>query len=129
VDSKIQNRARRFASKQIDKQFQVNTGFKDTAQKALVALEASEVVRATELVTTLVADLERHEEDLIIADTSPHGWLAVSKVRSGQELSKSLRKKLAQVEKDLSMRKNGGFKKKTSFVSKQGESSFGRRPD
>jgi hypothetical protein len=129
VDSKIQSRGRRFASKQIDKQFQINSNFKDTAQKALAALEASKVVRATELMSTLIGDLERQEEDLIIADTSPHGWLAVSKVRSGQELSKSLRKKLAQVERDLANRRNGGFKKKASYVSKQGEGGFGRRTD
>jgi hypothetical protein len=87
------------------------------------------VQRATDTITTLVAELEKHEEDLIIADTSPHGWLAVSKVRAGTELSKSLRKKLAQVEKELAQRKNGGFKKKHDFVPKQGDSSTGRRGD
>jgi hypothetical protein len=56
----------------------------------------------------------------MLADTSPHGWLAVLKLRSGQELSKSLRKRLAQVDKDLSARKTGGFKKFTP-VLKQGE--------
>jgi hypothetical protein len=70
-----------------------------------------------------------HEEDLIIADTSPHGWLAVSKVRAGQELPKSLRKKLAQVDKDLAARKNGGFKKKPGGFQKQGEGSNFRKGD
>jgi hypothetical protein len=129
VDSKIQTKSRRFASRQIEKQYQVNANFKELAQKALAALEASDVQRAADTITTLVGDLEKHEEDLIIADTSPHGWLAVSKVRAGTELSKSLRKKLAQVEKDLAQRKNGGFKKKRDFVSKQGDSGSGRRND
>jgi hypothetical protein len=127
VDGKITAKSRRFASRQIDKQFQVNANFKELAQKALVALAASEVVRTKELLTTLVEDLEKHEEDLIIADTSPHGWLAVAKVRSGQELPKTLRKKLAQVEKDLSARRNGGFKKKSNFFSNKNESGSGRR--
>jgi hypothetical protein len=127
VDGKIQAKTRRFASCQIDKQFQVNAAFKKLAKKTLAALEASDIQRANDTVHTLVADIEKHEEDLIIADTSPHGWLAVAKVRAGQELSKSLRKKLAQVEKDLANRKNGGFKKKHNFVSKQGDSSTGWR--
>jgi hypothetical protein len=127
IDTKIQSKSRRFASRQIEKQFQVNYSFKETAQKAVAALEASEVIRAKELLLSLVSDIERHEEDLIIADTSPHGWLAVSKIRSGQELPKSLRKKLEQVDKDLSTRKNGGFKKKSPFFSKQGEGGTGRR--
>jgi hypothetical protein len=129
IDTKIQSKTRRFASKQIEKQYQVNTGFKETAQKALTALEASEVVRAGELTEALISDIERHEEDLIIADTSPHGWLAVSKIRSGQELPKTLRKKLEQVNKDLAARQHGGFKKKPAYFSKQGESGAGRRAD
>jgi hypothetical protein len=129
LETKIQTKTRRFGSKQIDKQYQVNSNFRDLAQKTLLALQAGEVHRATEVCTKLLEDLDQHAEDLIIADQSPHGWLAVAKVRSGQELSKSVRKKLAQVEKDLANRKNGGPKKKYPGFSRAGQDSTGRKPD
>jgi hypothetical protein len=77
-------KTRRFGSKQIDKQYQVNSNFRDLAQKMLLALQAGEVHSATEVCTKLLEDLDQHAEDLIIVDQSPHGWLAVAKVRSGQ---------------------------------------------
>ena len=102
VEEKLQARTRRFSNKQIEKQFQVNSGFRDLASKVLVALEAGEVARAREVAETLERQLEEHEEDLIIADSSPHGWLAVARIRRGKELPKALRKRLDAVNKELS---------------------------
>jgi hypothetical protein len=116
LESKLQTKTRKFSCRQIDKQFQVNVEFRELACKTLQALEAGEVQRATGVCKKLLEDIDKHAEDLIIADQSPHGWLAVAKVRSGQELSKSTRKKLAQVEKDLANRKTGGFKRKSETL-------------
>ena len=101
VDEKLQSRGRRFSNKQIEKQFQINAGFRDLVGKVQAALEAGEVARARDVTELLDRQLGEHEEDLIIADTSPHGWLAVARLRRGKELPKALRKRLDQVEKEL----------------------------
>ena len=71
---------------------------------------------------------------MIVADTSPHGWLAVSKLRSNTELPKHLWKKLAQVEKDLAHRRPqssqyGGSKKKFDGFPRDGQNFPRMRPD
>jgi hypothetical protein len=127
LESKIDIKSRKFASRQIDKQYQVNSNFRELANKTVLALEAGEVQRATSVCKKLLEEIDRHGEDLIIADQSPHGWLAVAKVRSNQELPKSVRKKLAQVEKDLASRKAGGTKRKSEQFSRAGAGYSGRR--
>ena len=137
VEEKIQLKSRRFSSKQIEKQYQINAEFRDLAAKITAALHASEVGRAQEVLSLLSTKLEDHEHDLIVADTSPHGWLAVAKLRSNTELPKTLRKKLAQVEKDLAHRRPpqqqqqqyGGPRKKFDQFQREGQSFSRRRPD
>lgn len=129
VEEKLQLRSRKFGSKPIERQFQINAGFRDLAGKILAALHTGEAHRALELAQLLDKQLEEHEQDLIIADSSTHGWLAVSKVRSSAELPKELRKKLAQVEKELSTRTTkeyGGPKRKFPQLQQQGQDGFGR---
>ena len=82
VDEKIQLKSRRFSSKQIEKQYHINTEFRELVAKITAALHASEIGRAEDVLQQLSAKLEDHEHDLIVADTSPHGWLAVAKLRS-----------------------------------------------
>jgi len=131
VEAKLVSAKRRFRDRQIEKQFDINTGFKKLTQKALVAVDSGEDRRAKGLLQDLLSQLETHEEDLLIADTSPHGWLAVAKIRSGSGLSKSLRKRLEQVDKELSAQKNrdgyGRAGGKSSLFSKAGEGPIVRR--
>ena len=132
LETKLQSKSRRFGNRQIEKQYQVNLEFKELAGKVLLAIEKNDKQQARDEAELLVKNLERHEEDLIIADTSPHGWLAVAKVKANTELPKSLRKKLSQVEKDLSVRKpmrDGGAPKKFNKFSQQGQEPFVRRGD
>ena len=82
VDTKLQARTRKFASRQIDKQYELNSAFLDLAQKAQASVEARDGERAKQYLGDLIKQLEQHEEDLLIADASPHGWLAVSKIQS-----------------------------------------------
>jgi len=131
VDEKLQVKARRFNSKPIERQYQLNSGYKEQVSKILAALEAGEVNRARDLAESLEGQLTQHEEDLIIADTSPHGWLAVARLRRGSELPKALRKRLDQVEKELSSQKKdgGSFKKKFGQVQREDKQPLVKRQD
>ena len=132
VDSKLQNKQRRFGSRQLEKQYQINGEFKEQALRIQAAVAKGDKALAEDEVGGLLKVLEKHEEDLVIADTSPHGWLAVAKVRAGTELPKDLRKKLSQVDKDLAAKrpqKNGGYQKKPFRFSQQGQEPFVRQPD
>ena len=95
LEAKLQGQSRKFASRQLEKQYQVNLAFKEKVSRIIQAVKKNDKQLALEEAEALAAELERHEEDLIIADTSPHGWLAVAKVRAGTELPKDLRKKLS----------------------------------
>jgi len=54
---------------------------------------------------------------LVIADTSPNGWLAVARLRNKSELPEDLRKKLERVNKEIWHSRNyGGAKKKFGKV-------------
>jgi hypothetical protein len=131
VEAKLQSRQRKFQSKQIEKQFEINTGFKEKAEKILVKVQGGEQKQAEDLLGELVQDLERHAEDLVIADTSQYGWLAVAKVRAATELPKALRKRLEQVEKDLSAQKtqNAGPRRNFSKVPGTNSEPVTRRAD
>jgi hypothetical protein len=107
----------------------VNLSFKEIAEKIRKAHKAKEWKRAKRATSELLDLLEEHEQDLIVADISPHGWLAVSKLRNSSELPKALRKKLTLVEKDLDAQKNknGGARKKLFQVPQQGQNGSGRQ--
>jgi len=118
IEEKLQLRTRRFGNRQLEKQYQVNLEFKELAEKVVDALSKRELERGELVAGQLLEKIELHEQDLIIADTSPHGWLAVAKVRSNTELPKHVRKKLEQVNKDLAARRTfrqDGFAKKKPF--------------
>jgi hypothetical protein len=132
VEAKLQTKQRKFGNKQIEKQFEINVNFKDLAEKILVKVKAGELNRAEKLLEQLIQDLEEHGEDLVIADTSPYGWLAVAKVRAATDLPKSLRKKLEQVNKDLAAqkgKKNGPDRRKFSSVQGASQEPVIRRGD
>jgi hypothetical protein len=131
VDSKLQVKQRRFSSKQIEKQYEVNTGFKELTEKIISKLKKEDIKKALHTAEKLLKDLEEHEEDLVIADTSQFGWLAVAKIRGTAELPKNIRKRLEQVEKDLAAQrnKNGGPRKKIPQVQGGGQEPFTRRGD
>jgi hypothetical protein len=131
VEEKIANKSRRFASKQLEKQYQVNLGFKELGVKIKKALKAKEWKKAKRAADELVDSLDEHEQDLIIADISPHGWLAVNKLRTSADLPKEVRKKLAVVEKDLAAQKVKNGKAKGNFrqIPQAGAGSNGRKSD
>jgi len=121
VDSKLTTKKRKFASKALEKQHEVNEGFKDLVAKALAALKRNNARKARGFLKQLRDELREHEEDLLIADTSPNGWLAVSKLRGRSELPDDLRKKLERVDKEIfRSRDYGRGGKKPRLVQEQG---------
>jgi hypothetical protein len=132
VEEKLQQRTRRFGSRQIEKQFQINSQYKELVGKTQQALSSNDQQKAKELLQLLADQLEEHEQDLIIADSSPHGWLTVSKLRTTKELPKALRKRLAEVERDLNQqkqKKNGGPGKRFTRFPQQGGDGDSKRAD
>jgi hypothetical protein len=105
VEEKLATKSRKFSSKQLEKQYEVK-GFRDLVEKILTALDGKEYKLAKRAAKELDEALEEHEQDLLIADISPHGWLAVNKLRNTAELPKALKKRLALVEKYLDAQKN-----------------------
>jgi hypothetical protein len=84
------------------------------------------------LLEQLIKDIEKHAEDLIIADTSQFGWLAILKIRGTDELPKNIRRRLEQVEKDLAAQKNrqnGPVRKKFQAVQGAGQEPLTKRQD
>jgi hypothetical protein len=130
VENKLQTKQRKFQSKQIEKQFEVNTSFKELVEKAQAKIKAKEYKLAEKVLEKLHTEIEEHEQDLLIADASPFGWLAVAKVRGTAELPKHLRKRLEQVDQELQAQKtryNGGARKKFAGVSAASSEPVTRR--
>jgi hypothetical protein len=129
VEEKLANKSRKFSSKQLEKQYQVNQGFRDLTEKIIVSLRDKEYKLAKRTAKELDEALEEHKQDLLIADISPHGWLAVNKLRNTSDLPKTLRKPLAQVEKDLEAQKSKYGRKKTFTVPATSAGGSGARSD
>jgi len=129
VEGKLQHKPRKFASKQIERQFEVNASFQKLCKSVQASLSAGDIKRASTAADELAAQLDVHVQDLVIADTSPHGWLAVAKVRAGTDLPKSLRKRLEQVDRELAAQKSryGGPGKKLFPIQKTGSGMLIRR--
>jgi len=131
IDSKLGQKQRRFQSKQIEKQFEVNSEFRALAVKIKSCLTNNELSRAETNADKLIELLDRHEEDLIIADVSPHGWLAVAKIRGTKELPKTIRRRLEQVDRELAQQRqqNGQARRRGGRFPREGQDTFVRRPD
>jgi Zn-dependent M16 (insulinase) family peptidase len=128
VDEKIASKSRRFSNKQIEKQFQVNFAFRELVTGIQQALAIKDWEKAEELAEELAEKLEQHEQDLIIADTSPHGWLTVSKLRNSTELPKAVWKRLDVIEKELATKKQkyGGPRRNFKQFSAAGQDGFAK---
>jgi len=101
LEQKFATKKRRFSSRALERQHQVNEGFQELTAKALAAIKRGNRRRTKKLLRDLRDALKEHEEDLVIADTSPNGWLAVAKLRGRSDLPEGVRKKLEKVDKEL----------------------------
>jgi len=126
VEAKLQSKQRRFSSKALEKQYEISAGYKEEVEKALKAVKNDNKKRAKTTLKKLKKQITEHQEDLVIADISPNGWLAVAKLRNRTELPGSLRKKLEKVDREIFFSKKyggAGVKKKFGKLQGQGERS------
>ncbi len=72
-----------YGSRQIEKRYEINGRFPELEQKALQSIGEDNVERVRTVLELLVQQLGEHEEHLLIADASLHGWLAVAKIHQG----------------------------------------------
>lgn len=103
-----------FKNKALSKQFEFNTCIEKELRKVKKLLKKGKEEKALKTLDSVLDKLEEKGEDLQIADSSPHGWLAVSVLRGRSQLPKDLQKKLDKVNSRLdrnrpySKPKNGG---------------------
>ncbi len=122
VESKLKARQRRFSSRPLEKQFEVNSKFAELVDKALAELKRGNKKKTKSTLKQLRDGIKEHQEDLVIADTSPNGWLAVSRLRNRSDLSDDLRRKLEKVDKEIwRSRSYGGPRKKFGKIQSQGQ--------
>ena len=75
-------------------------------------MKKKESEKALSTLKSTVEKLEEKSEDLMIADQSPFGWLAVSLIRQKSDLPRDIQRKLEKVNKQLELRskaQRGGF--------------------
>jgi hypothetical protein len=125
VDAKLQNKQRRFSSKALEKQYKISAGYKEQVDKALKAVRSDNKSRAKTVLKKLKKEITEHQEDLLIADTSPNGWLAVAKLRNRTELPSSIKKKLDKIDKEIWFSKKYGGPAKKKFGKIQGQGDRG----
>ena len=94
IQELLDTNSRNFRSKALEKQYTHNQKVLVKSKKILKLLRKDKVRKAKDLVKDLIGVLEDHSEDLIVADTSRHGWLTVHQLRGGDKLSSNLQRKI-----------------------------------
>ena len=95
------SRKHTFKQKSIEKQFEINENFEKLAKRVEKALKSGRIEKAKDFIEKLVDEIEEHSEDLIGADVSRNGWLAVSRVRNRSSLPKNFLKELERVDASI----------------------------
>ena len=65
----------------------------------------------------MIEDCEDHSEDLVVADTSRHGWLTVHQLRGREQLSSSVQRKVEKIDSRLDKLKLSRHDEKGRFSS------------
>ena len=97
-EEKLSKSTIKFAQKPIEKQYEVNAKLLARNHKIQKALKRKDYRRVKSLVQEQEDDLREHEENLMIAENSQHGWLTVSKIRGEKHLDPKLVKKMLEVD-------------------------------
>ena len=117
------NRSHSFNQKSLEKQFDVNRDFLLLAKKIQKCLDKQQIYQAKDHIENLLDELKTHQEDLIAADISRNGWLAVARLRDKCSLPKSLLKELEKVDDQIDNRRkkyrNGRTGERSSEVDKE----------
>ena len=102
------------------KQYEVNENFAFIAKSCLDALEKGKLKKAEEHLKDLNEELEEHNDDIIAADLSKHGWLTATRLKNKSGISKNLLKRLEKEDDaiDRWRRKEGTGRTFQSIVAK-----------
>ena len=93
-EEKLSKSSSRFSQKPLQKQFEVNSKILALNHKIQKALKKKDYRRVKSLVQEQEEELNEHEENLLIAENSQHGWLTVSEIRGKKLLDSKLVKKM-----------------------------------
>ena len=100
VDELLASKTKSFRSKGLEKQFEFNNKVTTRLSKIKKLLRKKKISRATDAVKELLEICEDHADDLLVADSSRHGWLTVHQLRGGT-LSSDLWKKVEKIDNRL----------------------------
>ena len=101
VGELVSPRSQTFRNKGIEKQFLYNMKVSTKLKKVKSLLKKQKLNRALESVRDLLKLVEDHNDDLLIAENSRHGWLTVHQLRGGSSLSSDLQKKVEKIDSRL----------------------------
>ena len=136
VVSLVKEKTKNFRKKPLQKQFEFLDELYQILDKAKKYLKKEKVDEALTLVHRCSERLKDKKEDLLVADQSPHGWLAVSLLQEGSDLPRGTQRKLDKINSRLDKvrgdRKSGhyGRHNKGNFepLYKQDGVHFSRQP-
>ena len=97
VEDLVKERKRSFRRKPLQKQFEFLDDISNNLEKTKKLLKKNKVEKALKTIRNCSDKLEDKKEDLLIADQSPHGWLAVSLLRENSDLPRGTQKKLDKI--------------------------------
>ena len=101
VGELVSSKTQSFRSKGIEKQFNYNAKVSTRLSKIKRLLKKKKTSKALDAVRDLVSIVKEHSDDLLVADSSRHGWLTVHQLRGGGALSSDLLKKVEKIDSRL----------------------------
>lgn len=101
LDRVIEEKGLNFKSKAIGKQYAFNADVLQKLNKIKKLLKKEKTKKGLSLLRDVIDDLEDKAEDLIIADSSRHGWLTVKELRGDKSLSSKIQDKVEKIDKRL----------------------------
>ena len=106
MEEKLKKSSVNFTQKPIERQFEVNARILALNHKMQKVLKNKDYKRVKSLVREQEEELKEHQENLMIAEFSQHGWLTVSKIRGEKHLDSSVIKKIQKVDALIDMAKH-----------------------
>lgn len=122
--------SRSFKKIGIEKQYLFNGKILKELAKLKRCLKKQHFEKSLKHYREAIEKLELQQQDLLVADRSPHGWLTVSMLHGNKDLPQDLLKKVQKIEARLDRNRrpqHGEFKKYTNKLEKSGGQNIRRR--
>ena len=106
-----------FRNKGLGKQYKNVQKTLASLNRVKKALKKKKIEKALDEVRDLIESVEEQGEDLLIADTSKHGWLTVFNLRGKKNLPSDLMKKIDKIDSKIDREKSSkdGWKKRGGY--------------